>query len=144
MNIFGSSEHNVYSSDFLNARSCLYQSRRRKGSWDEHLNRRRENIFRLHKVKSQDRSAFQKIGPLRDNQERPDSSSFHWTRTVENIPHFNESAILEFLSSDQKNLRLFLITKCGDLKPIEVVIFFKLWKTMENSLNKSVFVWTNL
>ena len=59
---------------------------------------------------------------------------------MENIPHFNESAILGFVSSDQKNLRLFLITKCGDLKPIEVVIFFKLWKTAENSMNNYPFV----
>jgi hypothetical protein len=81
---------------FLKAGSFLKQGRGRKGRWDEHSNRARENVFPLWTAKSQHRSAFQKIGFFRENQEKPDGSSFPATTSVENIPHFNQSAILGF------------------------------------------------
>jgi len=49
-----------------------------------------------------------------------------------NIPLINENAILEFSNDDQKIRILFLSTKCVNLNPKTVVIFFKLWMTMEN------------
>jgi len=68
----------------------------RKASWDEHFNGRSVCGSFFHEAKSQVGSAFQKIECFSDNQEKPDSSGFPAATSVENIPHFNESAILGF------------------------------------------------
>jgi hypothetical protein len=51
------------------------------------------------------------------------------------LPQINESAILGFRDAGQKIGTLFLITKCVDLNDEAVLIFFKLWMTVENRMD---------
>ena len=69
------------------------------------------------------------------NPQKPVGSDLQPKMEGENIPQINENAILGFRNADQKIGSLFLSTKCVNLNGDTVLIFFKLWKTMENSMN---------
>jgi hypothetical protein len=78
---------------------------------------------------------LQKISTFYNNPQKLNGSGSSAKTNGENIPHFNESAILGFSTSHQKIGGLFLSTKCVNLELANVVIFFKLWKTMENHVH---------
>lgn len=87
-------------------------------------------------AKSQHCRWLQKIGTFYNNPQKLNGIEFSSKTSGENIPRFNESAILGFSTSHQKIGRFFLSTKCVNLELASVVIFFKLWKTMENHMNE--------